>query len=341
MIIKLLIAIISGIGLGISLFFGIYLLRLKKVQNTILGVLLIVLTLRITKSVFYNYIELPVFIKNLGLAANLAVGPLLYIYGRSLFIKTKTQLKFVLFHFIPSSIYLIFCNSIPNEINSVFWKLSYSFILVHSFSYVIASLFISQKRQITIDKKVREWYILLVLALCLVWIVYTLIFIKLIPVYSAGIVAFSILMFIILFLAFDRKGIFDNTYKEKYLNSNITIEDGEVHLNRIRKLIEEENLYLDPNLKLASLSSRLNLSSRDISMIVNKHANKNFSSFINEYRIKKAKEFLSTSHPDTKILAIALDSGFNSLSSFNVAFKSFTKSTPSEYRLKNITRIVS
>ncbi|WP_109097402.1 AraC family transcriptional regulator [Aquimarina sp. AU58] len=341
MIVKLLIAIISGIGLGISLFFGIYLLRLKKVQSTILGILLIVLTLRITKSVFYNYIELPVFIKNLGLAANLAVGPLLYIYGRSLFIKTKIQLKSILFHFIPSSIYVVFCNDIPNEINSIFWKLSYSFILVHSFSYVIASLFISQKRQITVNKKVREWYILLVLALCLVWIVYTLIFIKLIPIYSAGVVAFSILMFIILFLAFDRKGIFNNNYKEKYLNSNITEEDGKLQLNRIRKLIEEEHLYLDPNLKLASLSSRLNLSPRDISMVINKHANKNFSSFINEYRIKKAKEFLSTSHPDTKILAIALDSGFNSLSSFNVAFKSFTKSTPSEYRLKSITRIVS
>lgn len=84
MVIKLLIAIISGIGLGISLFFGIYLLKGKKIQNTILGILLVVLTLRITKSVFYNFVELPVFIKNLGLAANLAIGPLLYLYGRSL-----------------------------------------------------------------------------------------------------------------------------------------------------------------------------------------------------------------------------------------------------------------
>ncbi len=338
---KLLIAIISGIGLGISLFFGIFLLRMKKIQNTLLGVLLIMLTLRITKSVFYNYVELPVFIKNLGLAANLAVGPLLYLYGYSLFTKPKIQLKSVIFHFIPGSIYVIFCDYIPNDINSSFWKLSYSFILMHSFSYVIASLFISQKRQITVNKKVREWYILLVLALCLVWIVYTLIFIKLIPVYSAGVVAFSILMFITLFLAYDRKGIFDKNDKEKYLNTTITIEDGEAHLSQIKKLIMEDHLYLDPNLKLVSLSSRLNLSPRDISMIINRHANKNFSNFINEYRIKKAKELLSSSHPDTKILAIALDSGFNSLSSFNVAFKLFTKCTPSEYRLKNSPRIVS
>ncbi|WP_298311211.1 AraC family transcriptional regulator [uncultured Aquimarina sp.] len=341
MVFKLLIAIISGIGLGISLFFGIYLLRIKKVQNIILGVLLITLTLRITKSVFYNYLELPVFIKNLGLAANLAVGPLLYLYGYSLFTKLNIHLKSILPHFIPSAIYVIFCDYIPNEINSDFWKLSYSFILIHSFSYVTASLLISQKKQIPVNKKVREWYVLLVLALCLIWIVYALIFIKVIPVYSAGVVAFSILMFITLFLAYDRKGIFDKNNKEKYLNTNITIEDGEVHLNQLRKIIMEDHLYLDPNLKLVSLSSRLNLSPRDVSMIINRHANKNFSNFINEYRIKKAKELLSSSHPDTKIIAIALDSGFNSLSSFNVAFKLFTKSTPSEYRLKNSTRIVS
>ncbi|WP_271785294.1 helix-turn-helix domain-containing protein [Aquimarina algiphila] len=337
MIIKLLIAIISGVGLGISLFFGIYLFKTKKVQNTILGTLLIVLTLRITKSVFYNYIELPIFIKNLGLAANLAVGPLLYIYGYSLFIKTKIRLKSVIFHFIPSFIYVIFCDYIPNDTSNNFWKLSYSFILVHSFSYVIASLFISQKRNIVVNKKAKEWYTLLVLALCVIWLVYGLIFIKLIPVYSAGIIAFSILMFIVFFLAFDRKEIFDNNYQEKYLNSNITIEDSKKYLNQIRKLIEENDLYLNPNFKLTSLSTRLNLSSRDISMIINRHANKNFSSFINEYRIKKAKELLNTSHPNTKILAIALDSGFNSLSSFNVAFKLYTKSTPSEYRLKNVT----
>ncbi len=337
MIIQLLIAIISCVGLGISLFFGIYLFKTKKIQHTILGTLLIVLTLRITKSVFYNYIELPIFIKNLGLAANLAVGPLLYIYGCSLFIKTRVKLKSGIFHFIPSFIYVIFCNYIPNDVTNSFWKLSYSFILVHSFSYVIASLLISEKSKILVNKKVKEWYLLLVLALGPIWLVYGLIFIKLIPVYSAGIVAFSILIFIVLFLALDKKEIFDNNYQKKYLKSNITTEKGKIYLNQIRKLIEENNLYLNPNLKLTSLSTRLNLSPRDISMVINKHANKNFSSFINEYRIEKAKELLNSSHPNTKILSIALDSGFNSLSSFNVAFKLYTKSTPSEYRLKNVT----
>ncbi len=341
MVIKLLIAIISGIGLGISLFFGIYLLKGKKIQNTILGILLVVLTLRITKSVFYNFVELPVFIKNLGLAANLAIGPLLYLYGRSLFVSAKIQLKWAAPHFIPCLLYIVFCFKIPNDTSSNFWKLSYSFILVHSFFYVTASLFMARKKTIEIDKKTREWYKLLVYALCAVWAVYTLIFIKLIPVYSAGIVAFSILMFIILFLALDRKTMFYEDPKEKYINSNITLEDGKLQLNRIKKLIEGEALYLDPDLKLASLSAKLNLSPRDISMIINKYANKNFSNFINEYRIEKAKELLVGSHMNTKILAIALDSGFNSLSSFNVAFKSLTKSTPSQYRLKHATKVVS
>lgn len=341
MIITILIAILSSVGLGISLFFGIYLLKSKRVQNTILGILLIILTLRITKSVFYNFIELPTFIKNLGLAANLAVGPLLYMYGRSIFMEPKIRFKSFSIHFVPSLCYVLFCNHIPNDVHSDFWKISYSFILIHSFTYVIASIFVFQKNEVSVNKKTKEWYFLLVLALSIIWMVYSLIFIKVIPVYSAGTITFSILIFIISFLAIDRKRIFGNNYPEKYTNSNITFEEGRTQLNKIIKLIEEENLYLDSNLTLASLSSKLDFSSRDISLVINRHTNTNFSRFINQYRVEKAKELLCRSDPNTKIISIALDSGFNSLSAFNVAFKSFTKSTPSEYRIKNATQIVS
>ena len=341
MITTIVIAILSGIGLGISLFFGIYLLKIKTVQNTILGALLIILTLRITKSVFYNFIELPTFIKNLGLAANLAVGPLLYLYGRSIFLETKTRFKSFAIHIVPSLCYVLFCNYIPNSVENDFWNVSYSFILIHSFAYVIASIFVSQKKEVLVNKKTKEWYYLLVSALSIIWMVYALIFIEVIPVYSAGTLTFSILIFIISFLAIDRKRIFDTNYQEKYTNSNITFEEGRIQLEKIIKLIEEENLYLEPNLTLASLSPKLNLSSRDISLVINRHTNKNFSRFINQYRIEKAKELLCGSDPNTKIIAIALDSGFNSLSAFNAAFKSFTNSTPSEFRIKYATQVTS
>ncbi len=59
-----------------------------------------------------------------------------------------------------------------------------------------------------------------------------------------------------------------------------------------------------------------------------------FSSFINKYRIKKAKKML-LENPDEKILAIAFDTGFKSKSTFNSAFAKFANMPPSEFREKN------
>ncbi len=328
----ILITIISSIGLGLSLFFGIQLIKSKEKHNIVLGCLLIVLSLRITKSVFYNFIDLPIYIKNLGLAANLAIGPLLYLYGRLLLFSKKNVSKLNVLHFIPSLVYIIFCNYIPNNLQSSIWKLSYSFILFQSYFYIALSLYTYNQNKLDTDKNIKEWYRILILALAVIWFVYILIFIEILPVYSLGAIAFSLLIFIISFLAIKRKEIFKTQHFKKYANSTITFAQGKFYLEELKRVIEEEELYLDSQLTLKKLSLKLTISSRDISQIINRHAQQNFSNFINAYRIEKAKQLLRSSHEDTKIIAIALDSGFNSLSSFNVAFKSQTNLTPTEYK---------
>ncbi|MEL6190892.1 MAG: hypothetical protein AAFR66_02540, partial [Bacteroidota bacterium] len=96
----LLTSVLSSLGLGVSSFFGVFLLRNNKLENRLLAWLLIALSLRITKSIFYIHLDLPLTIKNLGLAANLAVGPLLYLYVRS-FIRKEQFNKIEIAHFIP------------------------------------------------------------------------------------------------------------------------------------------------------------------------------------------------------------------------------------------------
>ena len=62
----------------------------------------------------------------------------------------------------------------------------------------------------------------------------------------------------------------------------------------------------------------------------------NFSTYINGYRIAAIKqEFANPKKAHTPILTIALNNGFNSLSTFNRAFKSVQGVTPSEFR-KNL-----
>ena len=60
---------------------------------------------------------------------------------------------------------------------------------------------------------------------------------------------------------------------------------------------------------------------------------RNFSAFLNRYRIEAAMQLLADpDHVRTPILTIALDLGYGSLGPFNRAFKSATNMTPTEYR---------
>ena len=99
----------------------------------------------------------------------------------------------------------------------------------------------------------------------------------------------------------------------------------------LKTLMTKNEMFLDENLSLPLLAECLGISSHQLSQFLNIRLNKNFKTFINEYRIAKAKELL-IQDKDTKVLAIALDVGFKSKSTFNAAFLKVAGTTPSEYR---------
>ena len=69
------------------------------------------------------------------------------------------------------------------------------------------------------------------------------------------------------------------------------------------------------------------------SKLINTFSDYNFSDYINSLRIEQAKKLLSDDSFDQyTIVAIGLESGFNSKSTFYTAFKKFTSQTPSEFR---------
>ncbi len=327
------VSVLSSAGLGLSFFFGFFLLRDSRLDNKILALILIVLSLRMTKSIFYTAMDLPLFIKNLGIAANTAVGPLLFLYGSVLLGKTRIAEKDFL-HFIPSLAYVLFCNNIPNEEGNLLWIVTYGMVLVHSFIYVFFSIRSYGKMQGNVDAGLRRWYIQITGALATIWLVYSLIFLTVIPTYSFGPLAFSILMFLLVYVGFNTRKLFQIEGK-KYAASKITDEEGEAILQQLKRLMESDRFYLRSDLSLTNLADALHISERDVSLVINKHTSQNFSSFVNGYRIEEAIERLN-SNQDEKILAIAMDVGFNNLSSFNQAFKSITGRTPSEFRAKAV-----
>ncbi|MEL6560689.1 MAG: helix-turn-helix domain-containing protein, partial [Bacteroidota bacterium] len=82
-----------------------------------------------------------------------------------------------------------------------------------------------------------------------------------------------------------------------------------------------------------SLSNSLHVSPQILSLVVNQKSGGNFNYFINGYRIEEAERLLiSKSHENQTIAAIAYEVGFNSISSFNTAFKKKNNKTPLTFR---------
>ncbi|SDY06094.1 helix-turn-helix domain-containing protein [Hymenobacter psychrophilus] len=105
-----------------------------------------------------------------------------------------------------------------------------------------------------------------------------------------------------------------------------------VALARIRRALEEEQLYLNPTLTLAELSAHTGLAPRLISFTVNQGFGQSFNDLINGYRVAEVKRRLAT--PDAQrltLLGLALECGFNSKTTFNRIFKQFTGLAPREW----------
>ncbi len=111
------------------------------------------------------------------------------------------------------------------------------------------------------------------------------------------------------------------------------LTDDNAYYKELLNWFEEERPYLDPYLDLLSVSNYLKISVGYLSQIVNKLSGTNFSDFINMYRLNEAKDMLANpSFSNYTIIAIGLESGFNSKSTFYNAFKKKIGITPSEYR---------
>ena len=111
---------------------------------------------------------------------------------------------------------------------------------------------------------------------------------------------------------------------------------GEELMVRLRKVMEEEKLWMNPSLNLSLLSQHTGISSKTISAVLNQHLNKSFNEFINGYRIDAIKSrLLSPEDKNLTIAGLAYECGFNSQPTFQRAFKSVLGESPSEFLTKH------
>jgi AraC-like DNA-binding protein len=119
----------------------------------------------------------------------------------------------------------------------------------------------------------------------------------------------------------------------KYSRSKISEADMSRIEIKLIKAMEQNSLQSDPSLTLRKLSDTTGVSENRISQVLNVRVGMGFYDFVNYWRIKMACEKLKTTNES--LLDITYAVGFNSRSTFNLAFKKHTGKTPSGYRKNN------
>ncbi|MBU2879995.1 helix-turn-helix transcriptional regulator [Aliiglaciecola lipolytica] len=197
------------------------------------------------------------------------------------------------------------------------------------------------KRFSVIEKKSLDWLRTILLLWGSVWVLYTIEYIlNFIGVSWIGSGVVIPMLNLLLLLAFAHLSLNQPLLSETDKSKDSDLQPRAAALDddrmkriavKLHKVMQGERLFCENELSLHRLSEAIGISQNHISETLSQHLQINFFSFINNYRVEEAKRLLTTT--TLSIIDISLESGFNSRSTFNSAFKKTEGVTPSAYRM--------
>ncbi|WP_242929580.1 helix-turn-helix domain-containing protein [Pontibacter vulgaris] len=339
---QVLLILLSGLGVLHGLLLAVFLWFHPKglsASNKILSILLLLLSFRIGKSVFLEFVD-GIYLQLIfaGLATLLLIGPLFYFYTRSVLEKSIRFTTSLLFHFVPFLIGLAFSfwinkenvKNTPVTVFVILFCLYYGHYLVYLFN---SHQHIQKYKKESEGADVAvQWLQLLFYALAALWVVYVLNLLEDNIPYILGPILYSFIAYGVSLIAI-KKGYINGLDLSKYKTTPLSETEINQIYEDVKKLLTDEAIYKNADLTLNTLSKALKVSPQKISMAINSRSGFNFNGFVNQYRIKQAQALLKARESsELTIAAIAYEVGFNSLTSFNTAFKKQTHKTPSAYR---------
>ena len=304
------------------------------------------------------------FIGSMGYALD---GPLLYLYVLSIIRSDFNLCSSHRWHLLPLVVYflfLIFAFYSQTHMQKVAlidlyqFDLDWQFVTMDTLikssrlAYFIMSIYLINKYrqqlkdyQSSIENIDLTWLKILVLGFALVSLVGVLLSIsKVVNLFYTvdislqiflGLTTYYANLFLVCFLLFFSAANISSVkkVKDQSKTSYANYQADDEYVSRILKFMDDEKPYLKSNITLDALSELIDVPARELTAVLNGHFKMNFYEFINNYRIKEAKEILAADSNQQKTISdIFLAVGFNSKSVFNTFFKKNVGLTPSEFR---------
>ncbi len=326
--------------------------RAKVLSNKVLGALITILALHMLVNLFNQHLLIGV-LPNIGVSFGFCYGPIFYFYTKAV---AYREFKFTskhLVHAIPAIVAALLSAMTKLDVLvfalAIFTSLSlYSFCIfkiLKKYRYILSQTR-SEYEQIALN-----WMSYLLI------LQFTLLGLNIISVtfYMTGFIFLGQLTEILLFLGLWLlvSLIIFQGLQHPQLYSGVTVEDtkiveseGEYQglpqeilsdlIIQIDTYMAEKEPFLTSGLTVKSLGKQLSLNPRYISQAINAKAGKNFSEYVNVYKIKHACQLLTSKDQQSpSVIDVMLQSGFNTKSNFNRAFKSETGCTPFEYKQRS------
>lgn len=324
-------------------FYFLFFSKEKRVQNLFFGFLLLMLSLRIGKSVYVIFTksgERNLVLLQIGLSACFLIGVALFFYLKSSVKNTKVIPKSWKIHVAILAVLIITFGLVkPYMYNKALW----SEYVVHSIyvvwgiyillsGFVLKSIFrklFIKSQKLTISE---SWLIWVFIGNVLIFLAYLIGYFYL---YLVGTITFSVVFYgLLIFLLFksNRENVFKDI-PEKYASKKIENAEANSLIASLEKVMIENQFHKNTNIKLNDIAKELHISSHQLSQLLNDNLGKSFAIFINEHRINEAKKLLQENNQFT-LEAIGFESGFSSKSTFYATFKKVVGETPSAYKKK-------
>lgn len=119
-------------------------------------------------------------------------------------------------------------------------------------------------------------------------------------------------------------------YQKALLSDDFVQRQGAL----IDAFLNDESPYREPDFQLGDVAARLGLNPVQTSQIINRYYRCSFTQLVQERRVRAVLKRMEEYPPEYSLLDIALESGFNSKSAFNAAFRRITGETPSLVRAR-------
>ncbi len=102
---------------------------------------------------------------------------------------------------------------------------------------------------------------------------------------------------------------------------------------KLMDLMDVQEIYRNKKITISEIALQLGIPEKDLSNHINEVHQRNFSDYINQYRVNKVKELINSNEGQKyTLVALGEQAGFSSKSSFNLTFKKLVGLTPSEYK---------